>query len=120
MWSYENYREVGKRWSILVFIIDIVFSCVADEIIFLNGDVIHGRIIDQSDKHLTIEHPNLGVFQISTQQIQSYSIQSDRVKKSDVKEKTTHGQLGKYYIQNGWYGQAVLGRVSGVLCNHIT
>ena len=43
--------------------------CWADEIRLRNGDVLHGRIVERTDKYVVVEHPDLGRITVPSEKL---------------------------------------------------
>lgn len=66
------YRCFRDKWICFGLFVSLILSAAADEIILGSGDVIHGKITEQTDAHLVIVHPDLGTFQIPRERIRSF------------------------------------------------
>jgi putative salt-induced outer membrane protein YdiY len=61
----------------------------ADEVILMDGDVIHGRIIKQTDLGIVLDHNDLGRLEIGKERIKSVTVVVREIEKSEEAPKKT-------------------------------
>ena len=65
-----------KIWIAVIICFLAVSQAGADEVVLVGGDVIHGKIIGQSDLAVVLEHNDLGRIEISRDRIKSMTFDS--------------------------------------------
>ena len=72
-----------------IFIITTATLSYADEVTLKGGDVIHGKVIEQNDDGVLLEHEDLGQIRIVSDRIASVLVASDKTAPPDQTEPET-------------------------------
>ncbi len=78
-----------QLWAAIVILFMACNYGAADEVILVDGDVIHGRIIKQTDLGIVLDHSDLGRLEIGKERIKSVTIVSREIEKSEEAPKKT-------------------------------
>ena len=95
-----NVFRVALCFCFMLFF--IVTATRADEITLSSGDVIHGTIVKQDQKLITIEHPDLGTLQIPMKQIKSFSKTSEIISPGQAPSKEPEPKHPEEEMPNGY------------------
>jgi putative salt-induced outer membrane protein YdiY len=86
-WLFDQFETV-LCMGLVVMMLTAVLS-YADEVTLKGGDVIHGKVIEQNDKGVLMEHEDLGQIRIASTRIASVLLASDKTAPSDQAEPET-------------------------------
>jgi putative salt-induced outer membrane protein YdiY len=81
--------DSGLRWPVRNFVIATAALSYADEVTLKGGDVIHGKVIEQNDDGVLLEHEDLGQIRIVSDRIASVLVASDKIAPPDQAEPET-------------------------------
>lgn len=76
-----------KIWPIVIIFFLAVSQAGADEVVLVGGDVLHGKIIEQSDLAIVLEHNDLGRIEISRERIKSVTFDARETTESEEASK---------------------------------
>ena len=87
-WLFEQFDTV-LRIGLVVIMATTALS-LADEVMLKGGDVIHGKVIEQNDESVLLEHEDLGQIKIASTRIASILVAPDgTTPRSDQAESET-------------------------------
>ena len=64
----------------------------ADEVVLVGGDVLHGKVLEQSDAAIVLEHSDLGRIEISRERIKSVTLDSPAASEAEAQQSQTEAE----------------------------
>jgi hypothetical protein len=85
-------------WVVVVVCFLAVSPAGADEVVLVGGDVLHGKVIEQSEVAIVLEHSDLGRIEISRERVKSIMLDAPAGGEAEIRQEEAVGETEK----GGW------------------
>ena len=87
--------QAYKMWVAIIICFLAVNRAGADELALVGGDVLHGKVIEQSDIAIVLEHSDLGRIEISRERIKSVTLDAPGTGEAETQQQEAGGKTEK-------------------------